>query len=148
MLTTTLAGLYERDLRKLIEEIALFRDEANLWKVLGAIHNPAGNLALHLSGGANHFFGAVLLHTGYIRDRDLEFSQKGVPREEMIQRLEAVIPVVTKAINSMTDEQLAAPFPIPFDGANNSTTYVLLRLLSHISYHLGQVNYLRRALEG
>ncbi len=56
MLNSTLGGFYERDLRKLIEEINLFKDEENLWKTFGSIKNPAGNLALHIIGGSNYLF--------------------------------------------------------------------------------------------
>jgi len=78
MLNTTLANLYEKDLRILIDEVTQFKSEDNLWKTVGSIKNPAGNLALHITGGLNHFFGAALANTGYVRNRDQEFSKKGV----------------------------------------------------------------------
>jgi Protein of unknown function (DUF1572) len=147
MLHTVLAGLYERDLQKLIEEVSLFRSEDDLWKTTGAIKNTAGNLALHLIGSFNYFFGTQLANTGYVRNRDQEFAQKDVPRQELIQQLERLIPLVKGTLNSLTDTGLEKPFPIPFDGGGQSCTYVLVRLLAHLSYHLGQINYLRRALE-
>src|SRR5579863_5370497 len=103
MLSTTLATLYERDLRKLIEEINLFNNEENLWETRGSIKNSSGNLALHLIGGLNHFFGATLANTGYIRDRPQEFARKGVPRHELVARIEALIPIITTALNNLTD---------------------------------------------
>lgn len=147
MLNNILADLYERDLRKLIEEINLFRDEEDLWKTLGDIKNPSGNLVLHLVGGLSHFIGALLANTGYVRDRDLEFSKKGVERKELVAQVEKLIPIVTKTLNGLTQQQMEGEFPVMFDGKNNPGTYVLVRLLAHLGYHLGQVNYLRRALE-
>jgi hypothetical protein len=147
MLHTILAGFYERDLGKLIEEINSFRTEDDLWKTTGAIKNTAGNLALHLIGSSNYFFGTLLANTGYVRNRDREFAQKDIPRQELIQQLERLIPLVKDTLNNLTETQLEEPFPIPFDGRQQSRTYVLVRLLAHLSYHLGQVNYLRRALE-
>jgi hypothetical protein len=38
-------------------------------------------------------------------------------------------------------------FPVFFDKSGTSVTYVLLQLLVHLNYHLGQVNYIRRMLE-
>lgn len=147
MLNTVLANFYERDFRKLIEELNLFRNESNIWKTQGSINNSAGNLALHLIGGTNHFFGATLAHTEYVRKRDEEFSKKGVPRQVLVAEIERVIPIVKTALSHLTDTQMAAPFPILFDDANNSHEYVLVRLLAHLGYHLGQINYLRRMLE-
>ncbi len=82
MLGTLLATFYERDLRKLIEEVNAFKNEENLWKITGSIKNSAGNLTLHLTGGLNHFVGATLAHTGYIRNRDQEFTKKGYPERK------------------------------------------------------------------
>jgi len=36
-------------------------------------------LALHICGNLQHFVGAILGNTGYIRERDLEFTQKEYP---------------------------------------------------------------------
>ena len=45
-------------------------------KLESDISNSGGNLALHLIGNINHFFGANLGGTGFVRKRDLEFSNK------------------------------------------------------------------------
>ncbi|HWB92454.1 MAG TPA: DUF1572 family protein [Puia sp.] len=147
MLNTILANFYERDLRTLVEEVNLFKNEENLWKTQGSIKNSSGNLVLHLIGGLNHFVGAMLAHTGYVRDRDLEFARKGVDRKELVAQLETLIPLITNTLNGMTPEQMDGEFPVMFDGKNNSSSYVLVRLLAHLDYHLGQINYLRRMLE-
>ncbi|MBA4053701.1 MAG: DinB superfamily protein, partial [Marivirga sp.] len=80
MLNSILANFYERDIRKLIEEINLFRMEENLWRTQGSVKNSSGNLVLHIIGGTNYLIGATLAHTGYVRNRDQEFTIKGVQR--------------------------------------------------------------------
>lgn len=147
MLNSVLATVYERDLRKLIDEINQFKDEKNLWKIEGTVKNSAGNLALHLTGGLNHFVGATLAHTGYVRNRNQEFEAKGVDRKTIVAQIEELIPVVTSTLNSLTTEQLEGEFPIFFDKPHVSTGYVLVNLYGHLNYHLGQVNYIRRILE-
>ena len=147
MLNSLLAEFYERDIRKLIEEVNLFSNEEDLWRTQGSINNSSGNLVLHIIGGLNHFFGATLAQTGYVRDRDKEFTRKGVDRKDLVAQLEKCIPMVTKTIHSLTQEKMDAGFPIFFDKQGTSTSYVLLQLLLHLNYHLGQVNYLRRTLE-
>ncbi|HLX67190.1 MAG TPA: DUF1572 family protein [Puia sp.] len=147
MLNNVLATLYERDLRKLIEEVNLFQSEENLWKTTGTVKNSSGNLALHIIGGLNHYVGATLAHSGYVRDRPREFAQKGVPRAELVAGLEALIPLIKTTLSNFDAAQMDAQFPVIFDDAYNSNSYVLVRLYAHLGYHLGQVNYLRRILE-
>jgi hypothetical protein len=147
MLTGILSDFYERDLRKLIEEIKSFKNEENLWKTQGSVKNSSGNLALHIIGGMNHLIGATLAHTGYVRNRDQEFIRKGVDRKDLLAELEALIPMITSTINGLTQKDMEAEFPIFFDKPKTSTGYVLIQLSLHLNYHLGQVNYLRRVLE-
>jgi hypothetical protein len=147
MLNHILANFYERDLRKLIEEVNLFQNEDQLWQTRGSVKNSSGNLVLHLIGSLNHFFGTILAHSTYVRNRDQEFARKAVPRQELVAQLEEVIPLVTSTLRNISDAQMESEYPIEFDGAKNSHTYVLVRLLNHLSYHLGQVNYLRRIQE-
>ncbi len=147
MLNNVLATIYERDLRRLVDEINLFNSEDNLWKTAGNIENSAGNLVLHLNGGLNHFIGATLADTGYVRNREQEFTSRDVPRNEIISRLQELIPLVTKTLNGLSSESLETEFPVMFDNAKNSKSYVLVQLLAHLNYHLGQINYLRRILE-
>ena len=46
-----------------------------------------------------------------------------------------------------TEEHMKDDYPMMFDGAQQSKGYVLVQLLAHLNYHLGQVKYLRRTLE-
>jgi hypothetical protein len=146
MLSSILAGFYERDLRRLIEEINLFKDEADLWRTEGSVKNSSGNLVLHLIGGLNYHIGTNMGHTGYIRDRDQEFSRKGVERKVLVDQLEALILMIGKTVNAMTPADLEAEYPIVFDGEKRSNSYLSVQLLAHLNYHLGQVNYLRRII--
>jgi hypothetical protein len=147
MLNKVLTTLYERDLRKLIEEVNLFQNEENLWKITGGVVNCCGNLTLHIIGNLNHYVGATLAHTGYVRERPREFAAKGVPRQELVAQLEVLIPLIKTTLSNFTEAQMDARYPDLFDDAYNSNSYVLIRLLTHLDYHLGQVNYLRRILE-
>jgi len=147
MLNSVLANFYERDIRKLIEEVNSFRSEENLWRTQGSVKNSAGNLALHIIGGLNYLIGATLAQTGYVRDRDQEFIRKGVERKDLVAQLEELIPMINETLNALVPEQMEAEYPIFFDKPNTSTGYVLVQLLVHLNYHLGQANYLRRILE-
>lgn len=147
MLNSVLANFYERDIRKLIEEISLFKNEENLWKTEGSVKNSAGNLALHVIGGLNYLIGTTLAQTGYVRNREQEFVRKNVPRKELVVGLDALIPMINQTLSSLDQKKMDSEFPIFFDQPKTTISYVLVQLLAHLNYHLGQVNYLRRVLE-
>src|SRR5690242_758810 len=147
MVVEVLRKLFSRDLLTLKKELELYKNEANIWKVEKDIINPAGNLCLHLVGNLNTYLGATLGNTGYIRNRDLEFSQKDVSRAELIQKTEATIQVVDRVLSNMTEDQLKQEYPMVVLEEKSTTEYFLIHLATHLSYHLGQVNYHRRLLD-
>jgi uncharacterized damage-inducible protein DinB len=147
MLIETLILLYKRDLENLKKEILAYRNEAALWKTDREIPNSAGNLCLHLIGNLNHFIGAQFGASGYVRQRDLEFSRKDVPRDELVAMIEATIIAVEQGLRAVTEDQLAAEYPLLVFAEKTSTEYMLVHLSTHLSYHLGQINYHRRLLD-
>ena len=147
MLIETLQTLFKRDLERLSQEIGLYQNEANIWITDGNISNSAGNLCLHLVGNLNTYIGGELGKTGYIRDRDLEFSQKNVPQAELIQMVENTRKVVEEALSEVTPDQLEAEYPLEVFAGKMSTQFFLVHLVAHLSYHLGQINYHRRLLD-
>ncbi|BAO77001.1 DUF1572 family protein [Winogradskyella sp. PG-2] len=147
MLTETLIKLFTRDLNKLKEEINLYKDESNLWIVTEDISNCAGNLCLHLVGNLNHFIGTKLGNSGYIRQRELEFSLKNVPRDKMIKQVDDTILVVTEVLSKLSDEDLKKEYRRDSIEDYMTTEYFLSHLTMHLAYHLGQINYHRRLLD-
>lgn len=147
MLTKTLSALFTRDLNKLKTEIAAYTKEAVIWEVPEGITNSAGNLCLHLVGNLNGFIGSELGKSGYVRQRDLEFSLKNIPRIELLDKIEATIKVVTQVVEKLTDEQLNSDYPLLVLTEKTSTQYFLIHLATHLTYHLGQINYHRRLLD-
>jgi hypothetical protein len=133
-----------RDLNKVKEEITLYKNESDLWVLKGEIQNSAGALALHLIGNIKHFIGAHIGHTGYVRDRDREFSDRNIPREKLISELKEAISIVEKVLPTIKDEDFSKEFPVEMYGAKRNTGYIILSLSTHLCYHLGQINYHRR----
>lgn len=147
MILETLKTLFDRDLAQLRREIEAYQDESNLWKTRHGISNSAGNLCLHLVGNLNAYVGSVLGKTGYIRDRDSEFSRKDVPRENLLEMIDQTRAMIPTTLDSLTAAQLEAPFPVKVFQQETSTGYMLVHLATHLAYHLGQVNYHRRLLD-
>lgn len=140
----SLLKIFTRDLKKLQEEIISYENESDLWLTSGTITNSGGTLCLHLIGNLNHFIGSVLGKNGFIRQRELEFTQRGVPKQDLLDSIEAIFPMVSTVLLSLNDDDMEVDFPILMQDKNISTELMLLHLLGHFEYHLGQINYHRR----
>ncbi|WP_298902837.1 DUF1572 family protein [uncultured Psychroserpens sp.] len=147
MLTNTLVKLFTRDLNALKKEINTYQDEKNLWLVTKGISNCSGNLCLHLVGNLNHFIGATLGNSGYVRQRELEFSLKNVPRATLIKQVDDTIVVVSEVLKTLTEADLQKEYKRRISEDTMTTEYFLVHLTMHLSYHLGQINYHRRLLD-
>jgi hypothetical protein len=141
-----LAALFRRDLTRLMQEITTFQDDAMLWSTVPGIANSAGNLTLHLEGNLREFIGRQLGGVAYQRQRPLEFSSSGLTAADLSARIEAVRELVPPVIAALSPEQCAAAYPENVYGAPISTGQFVLSLYGHLSYHLGQIDYLRRVL--
>lgn len=143
-----IAQLVSRELEGFERELALFADETAIWRTAPGVTNSAGNLALHICGNLQHFVGRHLGATSYVRDRDAEFSRRGVPREQVIAELRKTGEIVRDTMGRVTDEMLALPYPEAVGGVTMTTGLFLVHLVSHLGFHLGQAGYLRRMLTG
>ncbi|MFI5221727.1 MAG: DUF1572 family protein [Bacteroidia bacterium] len=138
-----ITALYLRNTKRLTDEINLYPNEEKLWEVKGEIINPGGNLCLHLVGGLNHFIGATLGKTGYVRNRDAEFKTKNIPKKELLQMIMEASETASKTLSLMNENELQKEFPFDFAG-KHTTEYYLVFFIAHFDYHLGQLNYHRR----
>ena len=147
MITDALIELFERDLQKLKTEIDLYKAEENIWLVKEGIGNSAGNLCLHLIGNLSHFIGAILGNTGYVRHREDEFSLKNIPRQDLLTNIENCRLIVKTTLAKLTTDDLVKEFPQQVFAKSINAEMMLTHLSTHLTYHLGQINYHRRLLD-
>jgi len=142
-----IAKLMVRELNGFRLEIELFPDDESIWRTLPGVTNSAANLALHVAGNLQHYVGAVLGGSGYVRHRDVEFGRTSGTKAEVVAEIEAAIRAVWQVIPGLSAESLGAIYPetmIP--GKEIRTELFLLHLCSHAAYHLAQAGYLRRIM--
>ncbi len=140
----TFLDTYLRGLDSLRVEIESYDSEDDIWKVPEGILNSGGNLCLHMVGNLNHFIGAILGKTGYVRQRDLEFSDKGLSRDELLKRIAEVRDIVETTLKGLSDDSFAEDYPELLFERQMDNAAVLVHMAGHLSYHLGQLNYHRR----
>jgi hypothetical protein len=142
------ALLLTREVDGIAREIEAFPDDASIWQISPGVTNAAGNLALHVAGNLQHFVGAMLGQTGYVRNREREFAQRSGTRREVVEemlRARAIVAQVmpslpAAALETMLEAQ-SLPGPIP-------AQRLLMHMCAHAGFHLGQIGYLRRILTG
>jgi uncharacterized damage-inducible protein DinB len=147
MLIDTLKIIFSRDLLKLKAEIELYKDEKIIWIIDKNIANSGGNLCLHLIGNLNTYIGREIGKTDYVRNRDLEFTQKDVARTDLINKIDDTVAVVQNALSKLTEQELNKEYSLLVFDKKTSMEYLLVHLATHLSYHLGQINYHRRLLD-
>jgi uncharacterized damage-inducible protein DinB len=143
-----IASILERDLQALRREVEAYPDERSLWQRMPGITNTAGTLVLHLTGNLQHYLGARLGGTGYVRDRPAEFARRDVPRAELLREIDAARSAVRAGLADLSEAQLAADYPETIAGAKVATGEYLVHLTTHFAYHLGQLDYHRRIVTG
>lgn len=146
MLQETFIQLFERDLNRLEREISAYTNEADLWKLQPGIANTAGNLCLHLVGNLKNYIGKNMGGIAYERNREKEFSDKGISRDELLKNIIQTRSVVLSTLSGITAEVMDNIYPEEVLGSAMTTEYFLVHLYGHLNYHLGQINYHRRLL--
>jgi hypothetical protein len=146
MLLPTIAAVFERDLRALRREVEAYPDERGLWTPVPGISNVAGTLVLHLAGNLQHYIGARLGGTGYVRDRAAEFARRDVLRSELLGEIDAAHAAVQAGLMAPVRIDLDADFPETVGGVRVRIGDYLVHLTTHFAYHLGQIDYHRRVV--
>lgn len=139
-----LADLFDRDLRSFEENLVRVPDNL-LWYAPEGVTNSVGILTQHITGNLMFYVGANLGDLEYRRDRNREFSITGASMEELLEGIRNTRKQIPDIIRRLTMDQLVASYPgkISFD---YTTQQFLIHLHGHLSYHLGQLNYLRRII--
>jgi hypothetical protein len=143
-----LAALFRRDLARLAQELRAIPSDGALWTKPPGVSNSIGNLVLHLEGNLREYVGRQLGGVPYIRRREREFSETGLTIDNLLARVEPLAILIPEIIARLSDADLNRLYPEEPFNSPISTAQYLVSLNSHLNYHLGQIDYLRRILTG
>lgn len=141
-------GLLQRELRAFAREVELLPADELLWQTRPGVTNAVGHLSQHVCGNLQHFVGALLGGTGYVRQREEEFAGAGRTRADLAADLRAAADVVAQTLGGRTLADFPEIFPADLAGSRLPTAVFLIHLEAHLAFHLGQAGYLRRVLTG
>jgi uncharacterized damage-inducible protein DinB len=144
LVKSALIGELEK-LRDEVRETAGPLSERQLWAKTVEPGNSVGHLILHLTGNLNHYIGAQLGGTGYVRHREREFTEpRPLPKEEVLANLDAAVATFRRVVTQLTPEQLAAPHP---EAQYGPVLKALMHVLAHFAVHRGQMSYIARLVK-
>lgn len=150
MRAETFSVILRRELAALHRAVEAYPSDAALWASPPGVPNAGGTLALHLVGNLRHFVGATLGGSGFVRDRDAEFTRRDVSREAVLAEIDEALGDVERALATAGDAALDRPYPLAV-GTGKWTipgAEWLVHLVAHTAYHLGQLDYHRRMVTG
>jgi hypothetical protein len=109
--------------------------------------NSFGHLVLHLTGNLNYYIGAEIAETGYVRDRDREFTETARPaKSEVMKRLAEAVAMVARTARAQSEEDWYTAYSAMREADAGNRFNILLRCASHMHHHLGQMTYLQKEL--
>jgi uncharacterized damage-inducible protein DinB len=150
-LNTTLVRDFERNYREAAQKIRALVEpltDEQIWTRPYPYGNSIGHLLLHLTGNLSYYIGAEMGGTGYIRNRQLEFSDKiHHPKAELLAKFDAAIATVATVLQKQSEQDWSATYTAKgFEDCGDRFT-AILRCAAHLSHHTGQIIYLCKELE-
>jgi len=150
-----LAGIIAEDLatyyemvRERVHKWADDLTNEQLWRKPFPYGNSVGHLILHLTGNLNYYIGARVAQTGYVRDREREFTEpKPIPREELFAAFDRTIAMVVETIRKQTPEDWLKEYSAQREPEAKERFNIFLRSAGHAYHHVGQIIYLVNELK-
>lgn len=150
MLSETIgAGFIRRyeELGARVRELAEPLTDAQFWTKPFAFGNSFGHLVLHLTGNLNYYIGAEIAGTGYVRDRDREFTEAARPaKAEVMKRFNDAVAMVARAARAQSEEDWGKSYTAMREEDAANRFNIFLRCATHLHLHVGQMIYLQYAL--
>lgn len=149
-LAKIVSSAFASEYRMRAEELHKWVDpltEDQFWRNPYTYGNSVGHLLLHLTGNLSYYIGARIAETGYVRNRDLEFTESRRPaRAEVLRRFDETIAMVTATIERQSASDWTLPYSAEREPEAKDRFTAVLRCAVHFYHHVGQINYLCREL--
>lgn len=145
-LCEVLAGRYFANLAR-IRELAMPLTEEQFWTKPFSYGNSFGHLVLHLTGNINYYIGSLIANTGYVRDRDHEFTDSHPPsKEDALKQLDAAVAMVMETIRGQSSDDWAKAYSAVGTNCSNRLD-IVVQCGAHMQHHIGQMIYLCNELK-
>jgi len=100
-----------------------------------------------MTGNLNYYIGARVAETGYVRDRDREFTDRQPPsKEQALAAFDRTIDMVVATIQKQRAEDWGKSYTAQLEPEATDRFQIFLRCAGHAYHHVGQILYLSREL--
>jgi len=145
-LSEVLAGRYQANLTR-IRELASDLSGQQFWTKPFPYGNSFGHLVLHLAGNLNYYIGARIADTGYVRNREREFSESNPPaKPEALKQLDLAVAMVVETIRGQSPADWGRAYSAVGTHCGNRLD-ITVQCAAHMQHHVGQMIYLVYELE-
>jgi hypothetical protein len=140
-------GRYYEKAAAQIQALVQPLSDDDFWRQPYPYGNSTGHLLLHLTGNLNYYIGAEIGSTGYVRNRDLEFSDASRrPKAVVLQEFSQAIAMVKGTLARQSDQDWGAHYTARgMEDAENRFT-AFLRCAAHLQHHAAQIVYLTKEI--
>lgn len=122
--------------------------DEQFWRKPFSYGNSVGHLVLHLTGNLSYYIGARIADTGYVRNRDLEFTDASNPAKlEVLRKFDEAIAMVAATAEAQSESDWALPYSAEWEPPPPTRYVAFLRCAVHFYHHVGQIIYLCKALQ-
>ncbi len=109
--------------------------------------NSVGHLVLHLTGNLSYYIGARIAETGYVRHRDVEFTEtRRLPKEQVLREFDRTIGMVVATIRKQSPVDWSAEYSAEREPEAKNRFAAFLRCAGHAYHHVGQIIFLSKEL--
>jgi uncharacterized damage-inducible protein DinB len=142
---------FSRYYQKIAEEIHELVDPLSheqIWSKPYAYGNSIGHLLLHITGNLSYYIGAQIAQTGYVRNRELEFtSTEQTSKENLLKSFDDCMVMVQATLASQSPADWGAPYTAKGEEDAGDRFTIFLRCAAHAYHHAGQFIYLCEELK-
>src|SRR5207245_925438 len=143
---TEFADYYEK-VRADVHTWADALSQEQFWTKPYPYGNSVGHLVLHLTGNLSYYIGARIAQTGYVRDRDREFTELCPPRkEEALRAFDRTMAMVVATIQKQRADDWGKAYTAEREPEAKDRFQIFVRCAGHAYHHVGQIVYLSREL--
>ncbi|OFX27473.1 MAG: hypothetical protein A2Z07_11315 [Armatimonadetes bacterium RBG_16_67_12] len=135
--------------RQVVETVSPLSDE-QINQTVPGLRNTIGILLKHIAGAERYWIGEVAGGRAAQRNRDAEFEPAPVRKDEALAETERVAALSSEVLDRLTRDDLLVEVEAqrPRGMVRETKAGALLLATQHVSYHLGQIRYLARLLQG
>lgn len=143
LLTEVRRRLFDESIPRL-EKCLGMMSESEIWHRPNENSNSVGNLVLHLCGNCRQWVISTLGHVPDERQRQQEFDERGpIPTPDLIRMLHTLREELNRVLHTLSPDMLAQTYDV--QGYSETGLGILLHVVEHFSYHVGQVTYYVKA---